>query len=162
VLSVSVADEVDDELVAAMRRLVPQLSTSASLPGPAEVGEIIRSDATVLLVARDSSLADVEGDRGDASVLAGPIVGLLTLVVFRIPSGLRAWVEDVVVDAAARRRGVAEALTKAAIDLARSRGSVTLDLTSRPGRDAANRLYQKVGFEQRTTNVYRLELRKKA
>ena len=161
-LSVSVATQVDSELVAAMRRLVPQLSSSASLPGPEEVGEIVSAGATILLLARDDSLPAVESVGGDGSGSAGPIVGFLTLVIFRIPTGLRSWVEDVVVDKAARRRGVGEALTNAAVELARSRGAVTVDLTSRPGREAANNLYQKVGFELRETNVYRLNLPGKA
>jgi ribosomal protein S18 acetylase RimI-like enzyme len=79
-------------------------------------------------------------------------------VVFRIPTGLRAWIEDVVVDGSARGRGVGEALNRAAIDRARAAGATTVDLTSRPSREAANRLYRRLGFEQRTTNVYRLDL----
>jgi ribosomal protein S18 acetylase RimI-like enzyme len=89
----------------------------------------------------------------------GPIVGMVTLVLFRLPTGMRAWVEDVVVDTAARRRGVAEALTRAAVEVARERGARTVDLTSRPSRQAANNLYQKVGFQERDTNVYRFDLR---
>jgi len=83
------------------------------------------------------------------------ILGMLTLVVFRIPTGIRAWIEDVVVDRAAGRRGAGEALTRAALELAGELGAQTVDLTSRPSREAANRLYQKVGFEARETNVYR-------
>jgi ribosomal protein S18 acetylase RimI-like enzyme len=86
------------------------------------------------------------------------ILGSMTLVVFRIPTGLRAWIEDVVVDGSARGRGVGEALNRAAIDRARAAGATTVDLTSRPSREAANRLYRRLGFEQRTTNVYRLDL----
>ena len=94
-----------------------------------------------------------EGEDGQ-----GRIVGMLTLVVFRIPTGVRAWIEDVVVDSAVGRRGVGEALTRAALDLAGTCGALTVDLTSRPSREAANRLYQKVGFEPRETNVYRYRL----
>ena len=83
------------------------------------------------------------------------IVGTLTLVVFRIPTGVRAWIEDVVVDESARGRGVGEALTVAAIGLATGAGARTVDLTSRPTREAANRLYRRLGFELRDTNVYR-------
>ncbi|MDA8300682.1 MAG: GNAT family N-acetyltransferase [Actinomycetota bacterium] len=162
-VSVSVASGADSELVAAVRRLVPQLSTSAVLPGAGEVREIVASPATLLLVARDEALGAVEGEAapapGEGEGTGGPIVGMLTLVLFRLPTGLRAWIEDVVVDTAARGRGVGEALTHAAVGLARARGAATVDLTSRPSREAANRLYQKLGFECRQTNVYRRYLR---
>lgn len=138
-------DEVTEPfggLVPAMAALVRQLSRSSPPPSPAEVEEIVRSPACHLLVARD----------GD-----GTIVGTLTLAVFRIPTGLRAWIEDVVVDEAARGRGVGAALTNAAIRVANGRGARTVDLTSRPSREAANRLYQRLGFVARETNVYRFE-----
>jgi len=80
------------------------------------------------------------------------------LVTFRIPTGIRAWIEDVVVDESARGHGVGEALNQAAIQEARQKGAVTVDLTSRPSREAANRLYQRIGFVQRDTNVYRFSL----
>ena len=86
------------------------------------------------------------------------IVGLLTLVIFRTPTGVRAWIEDVVVDESARGHGVGEALNRAALHDARRRGAKTVDLTSRPSRAAANRLYQRLGFVARETNVYRYEL----
>jgi ribosomal protein S18 acetylase RimI-like enzyme len=86
------------------------------------------------------------------------VVGLLTLVVFRIPTAVRAWIEDVVVDESARGKGVGEALNRAALDEARRRGAKTVDLTSRPSRAAANRLYQRIGFVARETNVYRYDL----
>ena len=83
---------------------------------------------------------------------------MLTLVMFRIPSGLRAWIEDVAVDEAARGQGIGEALSHAAVDHARAHGARTIELTSRPAREVANRLYRKLGFEIRNTNVYRLVL----
>ncbi len=101
----------------------------------------MRSPATVLLVARDGEPPE--------------IVGTLTLVVFRIPTGLRAWVEDVVVDDSVRGRGVGSALTREALRRAEAAGARTVDLTSRPSREAANRLYRRLGFELRETNVYR-------
>ena len=79
----------------------------------------------------------------------------MTLATFRIPTGVRAWIEDVVVDSEARGHGVGEALNMAAIAEARSRGAITVELTSRPSREAANRLYQRIGFVQRETNIYR-------
>ena len=141
-VTVDEATAVDGELVEAFARLVPQLSSSSAAPGRDELAEMVAAPGTHVLIARD----------GDA------IVGSLTLVVFRIPTGMRAWIEDVVVDEAGRGKGVGEALNRHALDLARSLGCRTVDLTSRPSREAANRLYQRVGFEQRSTNVYRYEL----
>ena len=140
--TVEIARSVDDELVAAFSVLVPQLSSSNPPPTRAELDEIVGADSTVLFVAR----------------VDGRIAGALTLAVFRIPTGLRAWIEDVVVDAGARGHGVGEALNLAALEEARRRGAVTVDLTSRPSREAANRLYQRLGFVARETNVYRHEL----
>lgn len=142
-ITVEEAVSLDDELVEAFARLVPQLSRSAPPLARSELEEMIGAPGTHVLVAR-------EGD--------GPIIGTLTLVVFRIPTGVRAWIEDVVVDAAARGRGVGEALTRRAVEIAAGAGARTVDLTSRPTREAANRLYRRVGFQSRDTNVYRLEI----
>ncbi len=90
--------------------------------------------------------------------LDGAVVGTLTLVTFRIPTGVRAWIEDVVVDGAARGHGVGEQLNRYAIEVARGKGAATVDLTSRPSREAANRLYQRLGFKPRDTNVYRYDV----
>ena len=133
--------EVDEGLLDAFRRLIPQLSSSAPPPGRPELEEIVGSPATVLFVATDE----------------GVHVGSLTLVLFRIPTGLRAIIEDVVVDSSARGKGVGEALTRAALDRAAAVGCRTVDLTSRPSREAANRLYQRIGFKLRETNTYRYE-----
>lgn len=130
---------VDDELVEAWQRLLPQLSSSAPVVTEAALREIIEAPVTSLLTAR----------------VDGRIVGCLTLAVFRIPTGRRALIEDVVVDAAARGAGVGEALTRAALARAAELGVRTVDLTSRPSRAAANRLYERVGFERRETSVYR-------
>ncbi|MGH9151705.1 MAG: GNAT family N-acetyltransferase [Acidimicrobiales bacterium] len=140
-ITVAEASAVDGELVAAFERLVPQLSRSSPPPGADQLAEMVAAPGTHLLVARDD---------------AGEVVGSLTLVLFRIPTGLRAWIEDVVVDEGARRRGVGEALTRRALEIAAERGARTVDLTSRPGREAANRLYARLGFAVRDTSVYRL------
>jgi ribosomal protein S18 acetylase RimI-like enzyme len=167
VLRVSAAEEVTDELLGAVHRLLPQLSSSARFPNGAEIGEIVASRATTLLVARDDggpATSDGPGEHVehpehvDPGEPDGRIVGMLTLVTFRIPTGVRAWIEDVVVDNAAGRRGIGTALMEAALELARSQGAGTVDLTSRPSREAANHMYQKVGFELRQTNVYRYRL----
>lgn len=141
-VEITVAHEATPELLDAFHRLVPQLSSSATPLTIAELAEMVGSPCTDVFVAR----------------LGGVVVGTLTLVTFRIPTGVRAWIEDVVVDGQARGRGVGEALNRAAIDHARSRGAKTVDLTSRPSREAANRLYQRIGFAPRSTNVYRYEV----
>jgi len=139
------ATQVTDELEAAFVRLMPQLSSSNPAPTRAQLTEMVTSPAITLLVAREP---DAEG----------AIVGSLTLAMFRIPTGRRAWIEDVVVDSAQRGKGVGEALTREALRVAQEAGAATVDLTSRPSREAANRLYQRIGFEKRETNVYRYTL----
>lgn len=140
---IETATEVTDELIAAMARLVPQLSSSNPAPTRGQLQEMVDSPAITLLIAYDD---------------AGEIVGSLTLAMFRIPTGLRAWIEDVIVDGSQRGKGLGEALTVAALNTAKAAGATTVDLTSRPSREAANRLYQRVGFERRETNVYRYHL----
>jgi ribosomal protein S18 acetylase RimI-like enzyme len=130
------------DVLAACHRLIPQLSSSSAPISAQELEEVIESDTTVLFAARSGQ----------------EIVGLLTLAIFRIPTGVRAWIEDVVVDNQARGKGVGDALNRAALAEAERRGAKTVDLTSRPSREAANRLYQRLGFKQRDTNVYRYDL----
>ncbi len=139
-IRVEVCKSVDDELVEAMAALIPQLSSSSPAPTFAELQQIVSSDASHLLVARDDQ---------------NRICGSMTLVVFRIPTGVRAWIEDVVVDSEARGQGVGDSLNRHALELAEKLGAKTVDLTSRPSREAANRLYQRLGFVARETNVYR-------
>ena len=139
-VTVAELTKAEPEVLVALNRLLPQLSSSAQLVTDEEFAEIVTSAATHLLIARDDD---------------GTVLGAMTLVTFRIPTGVRAWIEDVVVDGEARGRGVGEALNRAAIDLAYRLGSTTIDLTSRPSRAAANLLYQKLGFVARDTNVYR-------
>jgi len=142
-MHIEIARQVSDEMVEAFARLVPQLSTSSLPPTRQELEEMVASNCSILFLARDED---------------GKIVGTLTLVVFRIPTGRRAWIEDVVVDETARGRGIGEALTRAALEHAAQLGVKTVDLTSRPSREAANRLYQKIGFVRRETNLYRYTL----
>ncbi len=139
---IEIASTVDDTLVAAFDRLIPQLSSSAPAPGRAGLEAIVNNPNSVLFLA----------------TIDGSIVGSLTLALYAIPTGLKAWIEDVVVDEAASRQGIGEALNQAAIEEARRRGSKDVSLTSRPSREAANRLYQRIGFQQRETNVYRYKL----
>lgn len=141
-MHVEIATEASGELVDGLNLLLPQLSTNAEPMTIGDVEDLIASPSTTVFVARDG----------------GRIVGSLTLVVFAIPTGLRAWIEDVVVDGTARGMGIGEALTNAAIEESRRRHARSLDLTTRPSREAANRLYARLGFELRETNVYRFFL----
>jgi ribosomal protein S18 acetylase RimI-like enzyme len=141
-VEISRADSVTDDLVAAFARLIPQLSSSSPAPTAGELSEIIDAADSVLFVAR----------------LDGCVVGSLTIAFYRIPTGLKAWIEDVVVDGEARGNGIGEALSRAALDEARRRGAKNVSLTSRPSRESANRLYRGIGFEMYDTNVYRYVL----
>lgn len=141
-VDIQICDTVDPELVEAFARLIPQLSSSNPAPDADTLRRIVAHEATTVFIAR----------------LNGRVVGSLTLAVFPIPTGVRAWIEDVVVDESARGHGVGEALNRAALDRARALGAITVDLTSRPSRAAANRLYHRLGFVERATNVYRYGL----
>lgn len=141
-VEIGVAHAATPEVVDAFARLLPQLSSSATALTRETLTEIIAAPHNTVLLARDPSAG-------------GQIVGTLTLVIFRIPTAMRAWIEDVVVDSSARGRGVGEALTLAAVKLAKERGARTVDLTSRRSRQAAHRLYEKAGFHVRDTSVYR-------
>jgi len=140
--TIDIASVVDDELMAAFERLIPQLSSSSPAPGRELLTRLVDGDDTEVFVAR----------------VGGQIVGSLTLAFYLIPTGLKAWIEDVVVDDAARGHGVGRLLSVAAVDEARRRGAKNVSLTSRPARDVANRLYQRIGFYARDTNVYRYDL----
>lgn len=139
---VTICETVTDEVVEAFARLIPQLSSSNPPPSRSQLEALVASEASTLFLAR----------------VEDAIVGSLTLATFRIPTGVRAWIEDVVVDESARGHGVGEALNRAALDRARAEGAITVELTSRPSREAANRLYQRLGFVTRDTNVYRFTL----
>lgn len=143
-VAVSVAHEATSEMVVAFAKLIPQLSSSNPPPSLAELTAIVAHPGCHLLLARDEE--------------TNTIVGSLTLVVFPIPTATRAWIEDVVVDGEARGSGAGAALNMEAIKLAGSLGATTVDLTSRPSREAANRLYQRLGFELRNTNCYRFSI----
>ncbi len=137
---IEVVSEASDEVREALQRLLPQLSSSPP-PTAEQLHELVTNPDSVLFVAR----------------LDGVIVGSLTLVQYRIPTGLKAWIEDVVVDQTARGHGIGELLNQAALDEAQRRGHKGVSLTSRPSREAANRLYQRLGFTLRQTNVYRYD-----
>lgn len=140
-MHIAIVSEATDELEAALRLLVPQLGAHKPIPTRGELEALIRSEAATLLIAR---FPDETGE----------IVGMLSLAVYRVPTGIRSIVEDVVVDGNQRRRGIAEALMRRAILLAGEAGASVLTLTSNPAREAANKLYQALGFEKRETNSY--------
>ena len=143
-IEITAAEHIDDEIAAAFENLLPQLRPDQRIPDRDQLEAVVRSDCTDLLLAR----------RADT----GAIVGTATLIVYRVPSGLRAYIEDVVVDVAARGYGVGEALMREAMVRAADRGAGSVDLTSHASRTAANRLYLKLGFKVRQTNAYRCEL----
>lgn len=151
-MTVELITAATPELHEAMGRLLPQLSRSAAPMSEADVERFLSQSSVHLFVFR-AETADPDGNN--------PILGMLSLATFEIPTGVRAWVEDVVVDEAARGQGAGLALVEAAIEHAKTVGARTVDLTSRPTREAANRLYQRAGFQLRETNVYRVTLEKK-
>ena len=138
-MSVERATQVTPELLDALQRLLPQLSPGRTVPTTVQLKELLDAHGSTLLVVRDDE---------------GRIVGTLTLVVFRTTTELRARIEDVVVEDSARGKGLGEQLVREALRVAQERGARSVNLTSRPDREAANRLYARVGFEQRETNVY--------
>lgn len=140
------ASVVTQELLDALQRLIPQLSTHKAAPTRDELTALLNSESSTLLIARDSDEKNT-------------IVGMLTLVIYPVPTGIRSIVEDVVVDQAMRRRGIAEALMMRAIVLARQAGAGSVSLTSNSRRAAANQLYQSIGFKRRETNVYSYDLK---
>ena len=141
-ITVDVALGVDDDLVEAASRLIPQLSPSAPVPGPSELDQLIKAPGTTLLIAREGRA----------------IVGMLTLHTFRAATGIHAWIQDLVVDRPAKGRGVSELLTREAVLISVQQGARTAELTSRPSHLGAGRLYERIGFERRETHLYRYRL----
>ncbi len=140
--------EMSQKVYDAFERLIPQLSTSAKIPSWEELEDLIASKAGIVLAAVDDEDPEEK------------ILGTMTLVVFRIPTGVRSWVEDVVVDKDCRGQGIGERLIRTAIARAEAEGAKTIDLTSRPTRVEAHRLYRRCGFEMRETCVFRIKLEK--
>ncbi|HUY85610.1 MAG TPA: GNAT family N-acetyltransferase [Acidimicrobiales bacterium] len=175
-IAIEEAEAATQFLLDSINRLIPQLSSSAGPMSLADLEEMIRAPGTHLLVAISDTARGWHGDElgdtersdgkhrsGDAASNGGAdgatddraIVGSLTLVEFRIPTGIRAWIEDVVVDQTVRGGGIGELLVERAVGIATRHGAKTIDLTSRPSRQAAHRLYTKSGFSTRETTVYR-------
>jgi ribosomal protein S18 acetylase RimI-like enzyme len=142
-MQIDIVTQADAELYEAFRRLVPQLTQNNPPPSLDDLADLVRDASSTLMIARD---------------VDGKIVGALTLSVYRVPTGIRSIIEDVIVDKAARGQGIGEALMFRAIKLAREKGAQNISLTSNPMREAANRLYLCVGFKKRETNAYQMNL----
>jgi ribosomal protein S18 acetylase RimI-like enzyme len=142
-MQIEIVTEATDELYDAFQRLVPQLTNNNPAPSLKDLTVLVRDSSSTLMVART--------ERGE-------IIGALTLIVYRVPTGIRSIIEDVIVDNSTRGQGIGEALMKRAIDVAREKGAKNISLTSNPMREAANRLYVKVGFKKRETNAYQIKL----
>ena len=142
-MRIEVVTQADAELYDAFQRLVPQLTNNNPPPSLNDLTALVLDSASTLMVART--------ERSE-------IIGALTLTVYRVPTGIRSIIEDVIVDHSVRGQGVGEALMKRAIDIAREKGASNISLTSNPMRESANRLYVKVGFKKRETNAYQMKL----
>jgi ribosomal protein S18 acetylase RimI-like enzyme len=142
-MQVEIVTQADDELHQAFLRLIPQLTDNNAPPSLDALRILVRDSSSTLIAARNEDHV---------------IVGVLTLTVYRVPTGIRSIIEDVIVDKSARGQGVGEALMKCAIELAREKGAANISLTSNPIREAANKLYLRVGFKKRETNAYQMKL----
>lgn len=143
-MQIEIVTKADAELHAAFQRLVPQLTNNNPPPSLDELAALLRDASSTLMIARDDN---------------GVIVGALSLAVYRVPTGIRSIIEDVIVDISARGQGIGEELMLRAIEIAREKGAANISLTSNPMRVAANKLYLRVGFQKRDTNAYQLSLR---
>ena len=142
-MRVDVVTKADDELYEAFQRLVPQLTNNNPPPSLNDLAALVRDASSTLMVARNEK---------------NEIIGALTLTVYRVPTGIRSIIEDVIVDNSARGQGIGEALMLRAIEIAKEKGASNISLTSNPLREAANRLYLRVGFKKRETNAYQMKL----
>ena len=142
-MQIEIVYQVDDELYEAFQRLIPQLTHNTPPPTREDLFTLVRDTSSTLLAAR------TEEKR---------IIGILSLIIYRVPTGIRSIIEDVIVDISVRGQGIGEALMQRAIDMARQKGAHTISLTSNSLRVAANQLYLKMGFEKRETNAYHMKL----
>lgn len=142
-MRIEIVTKADDELWEAFQRLVPQLTNNNPPPAFDDLAALVQDAASTLMVARDDE---------------GIIIGALSLTVYRVPTGIRSIVEDVIVDISARGQGIGEALMLRAVELAREKGASNISLSSNPARVAANQMYVKMGFQKRNTNAYKMNL----
>jgi ribosomal protein S18 acetylase RimI-like enzyme len=143
-MQIEIATHANDELYEAFQRLIPQLTQNNQPPSHDLLNALIADSSSILLLAREDE--------------SNYIVGTLTLIIYKVPTGIRSIVEDVVVDLSARGKGVGEALLQKAVEIAKEKGARNISLTSNPQRVAANQLYMKLGFTRRETNSYKMEL----
>jgi ribosomal protein S18 acetylase RimI-like enzyme len=129
--------EATPELVETIRGLLPQLTEARKPPTLEQLREVVANQT--LLLARDDD---------------GSVLGTLTFVLYRVSSGMKGRLEDVIVDESARGRGVGETLVREGMRRANEAGVLMLELTSMPYRQSANRLYRRLGFVRKPTNVY--------
>ena len=134
--------EATPEVHDSLARLLPQLNSELLVPSMERLRELIADPAVTLLLARDGR----------------DVVGTTTVIVYTTPFWIKARLDEVVVDEAARGKGVGAALVNAALDVARQKGAQVAELQSGVQREAANRLYPRLGFKRRETNVYRITL----
>ncbi|XCB30542.1 GNAT family N-acetyltransferase [Arcanobacterium hippocoleae] len=153
-MAVELIENASPELENAFAKLIPQLSKSSAPMNIEQLETFLAQDNIYLLGYFSENTGDSNDGTHDKT---RKLLGMLTLVTFEIPTGWRAWIEDVVVDEAARGQGAGQKLVEAAVDLANKIGAKSIDLTSRPSREAANRLYQRCGFAMRETNIYRFQ-----
>ena len=142
-MQIDIVTQADEELYEAFQHLIPQLTNNNPPPSLNDLSALVRNEASTLIVARNEN---------------AKIIGALTLTVYRVPTGIRSIIEDVVVDSSARGQGIGEALISRAIEVAREKGAINISLTCNPMREAANRLYQRMGFKKRETNAYQMKL----
>jgi GNAT superfamily N-acetyltransferase len=143
-LRIEVVREATNEIRAALARLLPQLNPTLPVPDMPRLHRLLADPAATLLVAKDGE----------------DIVGTTTVIVYATPFWIKARLDEVVVDANARGKGVGEALVKAALDIGRARGAQVAELQSGRGeaRKAAHRLYERLGFKVRDSDVMRVTL----
>ena len=142
-MRIDIVTKADEELYEAFQRLVPQLTNNNPPPSLNDLADLVRDSSSTLMVARNEE---------------NEIIGALTLTVYRVPTGIRSIIEDVIVDTSARGQGIGEALMLRAIEIAKEKGASNISLTSNPLREAANRLYLRVGFKKRETIAYQMKL----
>ena len=139
-INISELTEASSSVLQSINELLPQLSSSAQVISMDRLSELVESDNTIIFLGTDDN---------------DQILGMLSLIVMKIPTGNKAWIEDVVVDQTARGKGMGKALMNHALERAKKLAVKSVDLTSRPSREKANMLYQSLGYQIRETNVYR-------
>lgn len=141
-IKIEIITKVTDEIVEAISALIPQLTSSSPKPSTDYLQRMLDSNTTTLFVAKENN----------------NIVGMLSLVIYLVPSGKKSWIEDVVSDSGSRGKGIAKQLIQEALKFAEEQGLTKVDLTSNNQRLIAHKLYEKLDFEKRDTSVFRKTL----